>query len=69
MCGFVGIVDIFECDICDAHEFCLVFWVEYIFHSDGGGGLRSTFFGVDDESFVLLLLVLMFVVDVGVDCG
>lgn len=69
MCGFVGIVDIFECDICDAHEFGLVFWVGYIFHSDGGGGLLSTFFGVDDESFKLLLLFWMFVVDVCVDCG
>ena len=62
-------MDVFEVDVGVAHQFGLDFVVADVFHSDGGGDGLPVFFWVYDLGFVFFLLVWVFVIDVGVDCG
>lgn len=60
------VVDVFESDVCEAHEFCFVLWVEDILHADGVVGGLPSFFGVDDlpfECFFHFFIVIVFIVD------
>jgi hypothetical protein len=62
----VGLVDVLEVDVGEAHQLGLHFGVVDVLHTDRGGGRLPVFLQVDDQRPVLFLLLRMFVLYVSV---
>ena len=62
-------MNVFKVDVGMTHQLGLDFIVADVFHSDGSGDGLTIFFWVYYLGFVFFLLVWVFVIDVGMDCG